>query len=445
MVSGEEKVKARKKIASQHAVVIPDDFEITPEVEHAFSLMEHTSRHVYITGKAGTGKSTLLQYFKENTRREIVVLAPTGVAAIHVGGSTIHSFFRFPPRLITQKEVRRVRGKAKLFSALDTIVIDEVSMVRADVMDAIDHSLRLNRYRPNEAFGGVQVICIGDLYQLSPIVEAELQDYLSDTYESPYFFDAKVFKENKFEVIELGKVFRQKDSGFIELLNKVRNNDLDESDLLDLNQRCDPSLGFEKGELAITLTSTNRRASTINLEHLDALRSKDYAFDAVVTGNYDAQSYPTDERLKLKAGAQVMMVRNDPTKRWVNGSLGVVQKLSKDSITVSLGDSLCTVEPLEWEKIAYEYNKEDSRIEPKVTGSFKQYPIKLAWAITVHKSQGKTFDNVIIDLGNGAFAHGQTYVALSRCRSFEGIRLKNPIRYSDIILDKTVSQFHDVP
>lgn len=434
-----------KKTASQHAVVIPDDFEITPDIEHAFGLMEHSRRHVYITGKAGTGKSTLLQYFKEKTTREIVVLAPTGVAAINVGGSTIHSFFRFPPRLITQKEVRRVRGQEKLFAALDTIVIDEVSMVRADVMDAVDHALRLNRRRPDEAFGGVQVICIGDLYQLPPIVEAELQDYLADTYESPYFFDARVFKENKFEVIELGKVFRQRDSGFIELLNKVRNNDLEASDWVDLNQRCDPSLGVQKGGLAITLTSTNRRASAINRSHLDALDSKGYAYDAVVTGNFDEASYPTDERLELKPGAQVMMVRNDPSKRWVNGSLGVVQKLSHDSITVSLGDSLCTVEPSEWEKIGYEYNKEDGRIEPKVTGSFKQYPIKLAWAITIHKSQGKTFDNVIIDLGRGAFAHGQTYVALSRCRSFEGIRLMNPIKPSDIILDGTVSQFHHGP
>ena len=434
-----------KKMASQHAVVIPDDFEITPDIEQAFGLMEHSRRHVYITGKAGTGKSTLLQYFKEKTARNIAVLAPTGVAAIHVGGSTIHSFFRFPPRLITPNEVRRVRGKEKLFSALETIVIDEVSMVRADVMDAVDHALRLNRHRTDEAFGGVQVICIGDLYQLPPIVEPELQDYLADVYESPYFFDARVFKENKFEVIELGKVFRQRDSGFIALLNKIRNNELEESDLHDLNRRCDPSLDFEMGGLAITLTGTNRRASAINRSHLDALDSKGYAFDAVVSGDFDEASYPTDERLELKTGAQVMMVRNDPSKRWVNGSLGVVQELSGDSITVALGDALCKVEPTEWEKIGYEYNKQDGRIEPKVTGSFKQYPIKLAWAITIHKSQGKTFDNVIIDLGRGAFAHGQTYVALSRCRSIEGIRLMHPIKPSDIILDGTVSQFDRGP
>lgn len=439
------KMKPTEESAAHHAVAIPDDFELTPDFQHAFDVMEQTKRHVYITGNAGTGKSTLLQYFKEKTAKKIVILAPTGVAAINVGGSTIHSFFRFPPRLVTRDDVRRVRGKEALFAALETVVIDEVSMVRADVMDAIDHSLRLNRKRPHEPFGGVQVILIGDLYQLPPIVDQELQDYFSDTYKSPYFFDAQVFKAHAFEVIELKKIFRQKDPGFVELLNKVRNNQIRAADLLALNQRCAPSAPSGQGELAITLTSTNGLASQINLKRLDALRAKASQFDAEVTGNFDESSCPTDRRLTLKPGAQVMMVKNDPNKRWVNGSLGVVHTLARDEITVSFGDAVCSVEPSAWDKIEYEYHKADGRIEPKVTGSFRQFPIKLAWAITVHKSQGKTFDHVIIDLGRGAFAHGQTYVALSRCRSLEGIRLKNPIRESDILLDGTVSQFHDVP
>lgn len=439
------KMKPRKQTAARQVVAIPDDFEVTPDFEHACDVMEHTSRHVYITGNAGTGKSTLLQYFKEQTQKHIVVLAPTGVAAINVGGSTIHSFFRFPPRLVTKNDVRRVRGKEGVFTALDAVVIDEVSMVRADVMDAIDHSLRLNRKRPHEPFGGVQVILIGDLHQLPPIVDKELQDYFSDTYESPYFFDAQVFKAHAFEVIELRKVFRQRDPGFIALLNKVRNNQLLPADLLALNRRCAPPAACGKGELAITLTSTNGLASQMNLERLNALRAKGCLFDAEVTGNFDEQSCPTDRQLKLKPGAQVMMVKNDPNKRWVNGTLGVVHKLTRDVVTVSFGDAVHEVEPSAWEKIEYEYNKDDGRINPVVTGSFRQYPIKLAWAITVHKSQGKTFDHVVIDLGRGAFAHGQTYVALSRCRSFEGLHLKNPIKPSDIILDGTVSRFHDAP
>jgi len=438
------KIKPKKETA-HHAVTIPDDFELTPDFAHAFDVMERSARPVYVTGDAGTGKSTLLQYFKEKTEKTFVVLAPTGVAAINVGGATIHSFFRFPPRLVTAEAVRRVRGKEALFAALETVVIDEVSMVRADVMDAIDHSLRLNRKRPHEPFGGVQVILIGDLYQLPPIVDRELQDYFIDTYKSPYFFDARVFASAPFEVIELTKVFRQRDPGFVELLNKVRNNRVRPADLQRLNQRCGPPPPSGTGALAITLTSTNSLASKINLERLDALRTKASLFDAEVTGNFDEQSCPTDRQLTLKPGAQVMMVKNDPNKRWVNGSLGVVHTLSDDEITVSFGDAVCSVEPSAWDKIEYEYDKTDGRIEPKVTGSFRQYPIKLAWAITVHKSQGKTFDRVIIDLGRGAFAHGQTYVALSRCRSLEGIRLKSPIKGSDIILDGTVSQFHDVP
>jgi ATP-dependent DNA helicase PIF1 len=437
--------KRKKERAVPQAVAIPDDFELTPDFAHAFDVMERTAQPVYITGNAGTGKSTLLQYFKEKTAKKIVVLAPTGVAAINVCGSTIHSFFRFPPRLVTADAVRRVRGKEALFAALETVVIDEVSMVRADVMDAIDHSLRLNRKRPREPFGGVQVILIGDLYQLPPIVDRELQDYFIDMYKSPFFFDARVFTAAPFEVIELKEVFRQRDPGFIELLNKVRNNQVRPADLQRLNQRCTPAAPSSPGQLAITLTSTNGLASTINLERLDALRAKARLFDAEVTGNFDEQSCPTDRRLTLKPGAQVMMVKNDPNKRWVNGSLGVVHALADDEITVAFGGAVCSVEPSAWNKIEYEYDKADGRIEPKVTGTFRQYPIKLAWAITVHKSQGKTFDRVIIDLGHGAFAHGQTYVALSRCRSFDGICLKSPIKRSDIILDGTVSRFHEAP
>jgi ATP-dependent DNA helicase PIF1 len=437
--------KRKKDRAAPQVATIPDDFELTPDFEHALDVMERTTGPVYITGNAGTGKSTLLQYFKEQTAKKIVVLAPTGVAAINVGGSTIHSFFRFPPRLVTKDDVRRVRGKEALFAALETVVIDEVSMVRADVMDAIDHSLRLNRKRPHEPFGGAQVILIGDLCQLPPIVDRDLQDYFIDTYKSPYFFDAQVFAVDAFEVIELKKVFRQRDPGFVELLNKVRNNHIQAADLVTLNQRCVPAASSGTGALAITLTSTNELASQINVERLSALRGKTRCFDAEMTGNFDEQSCPTDRRLMLKPGAQVMMVKNDPHKRWVNGSLGVVRTLSDEAITVSFGDTVCSVEPSAWDKIEYEYDQADGRIEPRVTGSFRQYPIKLAWAITVHKSQGKTFDHVIIDLGRGAFAHGQTYVALSRCRSFEGIRLKSPIKGSDIILDGTVSRFHEAP
>jgi len=433
--------KSKKKIALPPASGIPDNFEMTPELSRAFDLMENTDEHLYITGKAGTGKSTLLQYFKQQSRKKIVTLAPTGIAAINVGGSTIHSFFRFPHHLITKDKIHRIRGKQELFAALDTVVIDEVSMVRADLMDGIDYSLRLNRGRPNAPFGGVQVILVGDLFQLPPIIEKELVDYFNDTYEGPFFFSAAIIKEINPEVIELQKVFRQNDSEFIELLNKVRNNQIQPADLRRLNERHGKKRASDKNRLAITLTSTNAQASEINWSHLGSLNAEEHVFDAIVQDDFDEKSYPADKELRLKQGAQVMMVKNDPNKRWVNGTLGVIQRLSNDLVEVSFpGGFTCTVEPLIWEKIEYEYDKEQGRIEPVVTGSFQQYPIKLAWAITIHKSQGKTFDEVVIDLGNGAFAHGQAYVALSRCRSFEGIHLKTPIRHSDIILDSRVGE-----
>jgi ATP-dependent exoDNAse (exonuclease V) alpha subunit len=421
---------------------IPSDFVLTPEFSQTFEQLEHTTRHFYITGNAGTGKSTLLQYFKENTKKKIVVLAPTGIAAINIGGATIHSFFRFPFHFITPSDIKHMRDKEKLFSALDTLVIDEVSMVRADLMDAIDLSLRINRKKMDEPFGGVQVVLVGDLYQLPPIIDQELEEYFSDHYETPYFFSAKVFREVRLNTIELQTVFRQTDPAFIQLLNKVRNNILQIADLGALNKRHDPSCKFHEHDLAITLTSTNALASAMNLQRLMALRSHEFVYNADVQGDFDNKSFPTENKLRLKQGAQVMMVKNDPNKRWVNGSLGIIKRLTDETIEVSFGNIVHEVEPTTWEKLEYEYDRENNMIEPFVNGSFKQFPIKLAWAITIHKSQGKTFEKVIIDLGRGAFAHGQAYVALSRCRSLNGIYLQSPLRYRDIILDPRVQNFH---
>lgn len=404
--------------------------------------MENTRQHLFITGNAGTGKSTLLQYFKENTKKQVVVIAPTGIAAINVGGTTIHSFFRFPTRLVTPSDVKAIRTKRKLFASLETVVIDEVSMVRADIMDAIDLSLRVNRDRPDEAFGGVQMILIGDLYQLPPVIEPELNNYFAANFHTPFFFSAEVLTGVPLTRIELQKIFRQGDPEFIHLLNKVRNNRITPADLRQINRLHTPGLTSAKDDLAITLTSTNAIASRINQTHLDSLPSRDFYFDAAVTGEFDENSFPTDRRLRLRQGAQIMMVKNDPNKEWVNGSLGVIQKLSRDSIEVSFGDHSCTVGPTTWEKIDYAHSPSDGKVEAVAKGSFCQYPIKLAWAITIHKSQGKTFDRVIIDLGNGAFTHGQAYVALSRCTTLQGIRLRTPIRLSDIILDDRVTEFH---
>ncbi|RPI07125.1 MAG: AAA family ATPase [Ignavibacteriae bacterium] len=429
---------------STNAIGIPADFQLTREFSETFDRVEQSEHHFYITGNAGTGKSTLLQYFKEKTKKKTVVLAPTGIAAINIGGSTLHSFFRFPFHLITKADIKKIRGKGKLFAALDTLVIDEVSMVRADMMDAVDQSLRVNRNRLSEPFGGVQVVLIGDLFQLPPIVDEDLAEYYSDFYETPFFFSAHVFNEVRLQKIELQNVFRQTDPEFIGLLNKVRNNTMGPSDIDVINQRYHPSVIIGRNDLAITLTSTNALASAINLQRLSALTTREYSYESIIDGEFDEKSFPTDKKLKLKVGAQVMMVKNDPNKRWVNGTLGVVHHLTEETIEVSFGGTVHTIEPSIWEKLDYAYDRELRSIEPVVNGAFRQYPIKLAWAMTIHKSQGKTFDNVIIDLGRGAFAHGQAYVALSRCRSFSGLHLKTPLRYSDIILDPRVRTFHSL-
>ncbi len=432
--------KSRKRIFASSVPAIPPDFEYTDEFAGAFDEMEYSRHHLFITGNAGTGKSTLLQFFKENTKKNYVVVAPTGIAAINVGGSTIHSFFRFPTHFLTAEDVEPLPDKRFLFETLETVVVDEVSMVRADIMDAIDRSLRLNRGEPDEPFGGVQMILIGDLHQLPPVVETELQEYFHTRYETPFFFSSEACARVSLKKIELQRVFRQTDTEFIGLLNKIRNNSLTAEDLRFLNERYDP-VGFEEDDMIITLTATNALASQINQSRLESLRGKEYAFDAEIVGTFDEKSFPTERRLKLKKGAQIMMLKNDPNKQYVNGSLGIIKKVSEDSIRVSFGDHICDIEPTVWEKNDYEYIPDGHGIAPVVVGGFQQYPIKLAWAITVHKSQGKTFESVAIDLGRGAFAHGQTYVALSRCRTLHGIHLRKPIRFSDVKFDERVIDF----
>ncbi len=437
-----KRVKRQKKPATGFISGIPPDFEFTKEFSDAFDAMEFSDRNIFVTGKAGTGKSTLLQYFKENTKKNIVVLAPTGVAAINVGGATIHSFFQFPTRLVLREDVKPLSRKRELFRKLDTIVLDEVSMVRADIMDAIDVSLRINRGMPHLPFGGVQMIFIGDLYQLPPVVRDDVDTYFRTTYRSPFFFSAQVFDEIAVKRIELERIFRQTEDGFIHLLNRVRENSVTPEDLHLLNDRFGiRSSEDDEDELAITLTSTNDLASSINMQKLAELRTKEYRYDAVLAGKFEKGAFPTDEHLFLKKEAQVMLLRNDSLKRWVNGSLGIIDHVDADAIYVTIGDETYPVEPVTWEEIEYQFNAEQAKIEPVVAGTFKQYPIKLAWAITIHKSQGKTFDRVIIDFGYGAFAHGQAYVALSRCRTLEGIQLKTRIKRTDIRLDRRVKEY----
>jgi ATP-dependent exoDNAse (exonuclease V) alpha subunit len=416
--------------------------EMTDEFAHAFDLMENTEQNLYITGLAGTGKSTLLKYFTENTDKEVVVLAPTGVAAINVQGSTLHSFFQLPFGVVHEDDIKPVRNKQKLFEKLQTIIIDEISMVRADIMQAIDYSLRINTGHSDEPFGGVQVIAFGDLYQLPPVASGHELEYLRDAYHGIYFFNAPAFKLGGFRKIELTQIFRQKDNEFIRLLNSIREDCCKPMDLATLNER----VGQIPPEDTpfITLASTNKIVDKINREALDRLEAREFTYKANVKGSFKEKDFPTQKKIELKRGAQIMMIKNDTDsrKRWVNGSLGTIVSLTDSTITVKLDTGVHTLKKEVWEVFDYAYNKDFGMIEKKSKGEFKQFPVKLAWAVTIHKSQGKTFDHVMIDLGWGAFAHGQTYVALSRCSQLEGIYLKKPIRSRDIIVDQAVIDYH---
>ena len=415
--------------------------DLNAEFRHAINLIEQHNPCLFLTGKAGTGKSTLLHYVRETTKRATAVLAPTGVAALNVGGQTIHSFFQFPPTLIDPGSIRK-RKNAKLLQKLETLIIDEVSMVRADVMDGIDTALRLHRDKIRTPFGGVQVILCGDLFQLPPIVrDAEMKTFFDEQYGGPYFFRAKVFEELNPYSVELTTIYRQRDEDFIYVLNKIRENDVDAELLGLLNARVQPGQAGQDGRddsSFITLTTTNQAAFRKNQACLERITARSYTYPASVSGVFDEAIFPTEELLELKRGAQVMLIRNDPMKRWVNGSIGRVSTLTDKKVWVEIRGTAYELEAETWKNIRYRYNRETNRIEEEEVGSFTQYPLRLAWAITIHKSQGQTFDQVRIDLGRGAFAHGQTYVALSRCTSLEGIVFNRPVTHRDMVFDERV-------
>jgi ATP-dependent exoDNAse (exonuclease V) alpha subunit len=420
------------------------DIDLNPEFAKAFDLMENSSKNVFVTGRAGTGKSTLLQYFRNNSKKKSVILAPTGVAALNVQGQTIHSFFHFKPD-ITPDSVRKLKNNWT-YSIIDAIVIDEISMTRADLLDCVDRFMRLNGRNRQEPFGGCQMILIGDLYQLPPVVSGREKELFRTHYTGPYFFNSHAIKAFEMEFVELEKNYRQKDEKFINLLNSIRNNTLTSDDIEMLNTRLNPGFTPPENDFYLTLTTTNDDAATVNDHKLSMLPHKAFEYQAKIRGSLNASHYPTNEKISLKKDAQVMLLNNDPGKRWVNGSIGKIMEIQhseeEDIIDVQLtsGENV-QVAPHKWEVFDFFFDKGSKRIETNVIGSFTQYPMRLAWAVTIHKAQGKTFDKVVIDFGKGTFAHGQAYVALSRCRTLDGIVLKKPLEKKHVYMDWRVVKF----
>ncbi|ADW17332.1 HRDC domain protein [Desulfobulbus propionicus DSM 2032] len=420
-----------------------------PELHLAHAFVEHTNCCLFLTGKAGTGKTTFLHQIKQQTHKRLVVTAPTGVAAINAGGVTLHSFFQLPfgpflPGTELHGGRHRVsREKRNIINSLDLLVIDEISMVRADLLDGVDTVLR--RYRRSELpFGGVQLLMIGDLHQLPPVVKEDEWQLLAGQYASPYFFSSRALSRLELIPIELKHIYRQSDGRFIDLLNRVRDNRLDAASLATLNSRFRPDFSPQEAEGVITLCTHNNSADAINHKRLDALPGSSRCFEAGVEGSFPEYAFPTAASLELKVGAQVMFVRNDtsPEKRYFNGKIGTIAHLGRDTIRVDCPGEPETIEvkPVTWENIEYRVDADTAEISPKVVGSFNQVPLKPAWAITIHKSQGLTFDRAVID-AQDAFAHGQVYVALSRCRTFEGLVLSSPIVANAIRTDPAVLDF----
>lgn len=427
--------------------------ELNSDFTFALDVLEKTPKNLFITGRAGTGKSTLLHLFRNTTRKKCVVLAPTGVAALNVQGQTIHSFFGFPGKFFGPEDIKK-RKDRRLYLKMEVLIIDEISMVRAEMIDHIDRFLRINRENP-APFGGVQLVFFGDLFQLPPVVASpEEQHFFQTYYDSPYFFSAKVFREHdiyteggvfELEMMELTKVYRQEARHFVRLLDAVRTGEVDYDDLEDLNIRYVKN--FNDKSYFITLSPRNVVVDEINNRELRNLTTSEFSFIAELTGAFDPKQAPCEPVLKLKMGAQVMFVKNDPKREFVNGTIGKIVRLEHDKIVVQVEDRDGSLKNLEverqtWDIMRYTLADGGANISTESVGSFKQYPLRLAWAMTIHKSQGKTFDKVIIDLAGGAFEVGQTYVALSRCRTLDGIVLKQPIRPNDIRTDERIVDFY---
>ena len=431
---------------------------INPDLQLAFEFVQYTNRNIFLTGKAGTGKTTFLHNLKKKSPKRMIVVAPTGVAAINAGGVTIHSFFQLPfhPHIPTQyihdvipgtpedsSSFKLSRDKVRIIKGLDLLVIDEISMVRADLLDAVDKVLRRLKDK-TAAFGGVQLLMIGDIQQLAPVAKQDEWEVLESYYETPFFFGSLALRSTDYVTIELKHIYRQQDQHFIELLNRVRDNHLDPQSLAALNKRVDPHFKPEEHSGYITLTTHNSQAQSINDTRLDQLPSKGRIFKAIVNNEFPEYAYPTNFELTLKTGAQVMFVKNDISgnKLFFNGKIGKIEGFEDEHILVKCpGDAgFIPVEMAEWQNMKYALNEDTKEIEETVIGTFTQYPLKLAWAITIHKSQGLTFDNAVID-ARAAFAHGQVYVALSRCRTLEGMVLSTPISQHGIISDPTVTGF----
>lgn len=427
-----------------------------PELQNALQILEFTRRSLFLTGKAGAGKSTFLRYIASTIKKKHVILAPTGIAAINAGGATLHSFFKLPfhPLLPNDSRysARNIRDtlkynseKRKLLREVELIIVDEISMVRADIIDFIDKVLRIYNRNMREPFGGKQLLLVGDIYQLEPVLKEEDRQLLQPFYPSSFFFDAKVFRQMQLVSIELTKVYRQSDPVFINILDHIRTSKVGTADLAMLNQHVGTALENDGTKLAITLSTRRDTVDYINEKRLGELPGEPTIFHGAIEGEFPDSSLPTPQELVLKTGAQILFIRNDKEKRWVNGTLGTIIGFGDEDdgiIYVRTEDGTdCDVERELWENVKYTFNEKEQKVEEQAIGTYTQFPLRLAWAITVHKSQGLTFNKVKIDFTGGVFAGGQTYVALSRCTSLEGISLKEPIRREDVFVKAEVQHF----